>query len=265
MCTTNTKEMTMRQRAFNRVLFLGLFAVGLLGTRAVMAGDETIVYFTRHGEDMVTSECWGDPDDPCCTEILNPVGELRAQLLADWFAKEGITEELTHILATHKTRTRQTVRHIAEEAGLPGGGDANPDDGIEQVPNIDPETGEFITECTPGYESSKSTRGPMLNAILDIHESEEDAVILAAGHSPQLYWVMMALGIDTSDDITFPKKCKNEDHDPPCDNIDKNERVNGFNNVWIVIIDEDGTARLDDHRVFSFELEDTSTVKVKDK
>ena len=62
--------------ALSRVLFLGLVAVGILGTRAVVGG-ETMIYFTRHGEDMVTSECWGDPEDPCCTEILNPLGEWR--------------------------------------------------------------------------------------------------------------------------------------------------------------------------------------------
>jgi len=198
-------------------------------------------------------------------EALNPVGELRAELLADWFAREGITDELTHILATHKVRTRQTVQHIALQAGLPGGGDANPDDGIQQVPNIDPATGEFIDECTPGYESSKSTRQPMVDAILEIHKKKgrRDNVILAAGHSPQLYWVMRELGLDTSDNTTFPKTCKGEDKDPPCDNIDKNERVDGFNNLWVVFLPDKkkDKAELLEHLVFSFNLEAVSTLE----
>ena len=240
-------------------------AVAVASPAVFLEGGDTIVYFTRHADDMINpAACSGDPEDPCCQEVLNPLGELRALLLAEWFAGERITPELTHIFATHKIRTRQTIQYIAEEAALDGSGDANPDDGIRQVPSrIDsgnPESG-FVEECTPGFESSKSTRQPMLDAILDVHQSDGESTILVAGHSPQLYWVMRNLGIDTTDETNFPKRCAGEDGAPPCEDIDANERVSGFDNLWIVILFEEGGAALVDHVTLEFgPLEAASTV-----
>ena len=54
----------------------------------------------------------------CCTEVLNPLGTERAKLLAKWFADNGVLPSITHVLATHKMRTLQTVQPIAHAAGL---------------------------------------------------------------------------------------------------------------------------------------------------
>src|SRR5688572_28500101 len=65
------------------------------------AASTTIVYFTRHGEDvpeLVNSDpsftvkfnnC--NSDDSCCVEALNPLGTVRAAALADWFEAKGIS------------------------------------------------------------------------------------------------------------------------------------------------------------------------------
>ena len=81
--------------------------------------NTTIIYFTRHAEDVpelvgsdpsftVTfNNCNGDGS--CCEEVLNPLGKQRAAALASWFQEKGITRTLTHVIASPKVRTRQTV------------------------------------------------------------------------------------------------------------------------------------------------------------
>ena len=191
----------------------------------------TIVYFTRHAED-VPELVGSDPsftvtfnncnsDGSCCVEALNPLGKVRAAALADWFEAKGITRTLTHVIASHKLRTRQTVAKIARLAGLGGDLDGNgtldgadvdqaPGDGVINVP---PAPGE----CDPGWTSSSSVRQPQIDFIKTLPLGSRAVV---CSHSPVLYPLMGAFGIDTNDPVKFPK--------------DSRGRVSGFNNLWIV-------------------------------
>ena len=130
------------------------------------AANRTIVYFTRHGEDvpeLVNSDpnftvtlnnCNNDPVNPCCVEPLNPLGRVRASALADWFESKRITRTLTHVVASHKVRTRETVEKIAKLAGL--GGDLD-GDGTLDGQDVDQAPGDGVinipstpAECDPG-------------------------------------------------------------------------------------------------------------------
>jgi hypothetical protein len=193
--------------------------------------NSTLIYFLRHGED-VPELVGSDPsftvtfnlcnaEGSCCVEALNPLGKMRASLLADWFEEKQITRTLTHVLASHKLRTRQTVEKIAQAAGL--GGDLN-GDGIPDGTDVDQAPGDgvinvppFPEECTPGWTSSSSVIQPQTNYLSTLPLGSR-AVLCS--HSPALYPVMQAFGIDTSDPVKFPKDTKG--------------RVKGFNNLWIV-------------------------------
>jgi len=160
-------------------------------------------------------------DNSCCVEALNPLGKVRAAALADWFESKRITRTLTHVIASHKLRTRQTVAKIAQLAGL--GGDLN-GDGIPDGLDVDQEPGDGVInvpptpgECDPGWTSSKSVIQPQTNYINTLPLGSR-AVLCS--HSPALYPIMQAFGIDTSDPIKFPK--------------DSIGRVSGFNNLWVV-------------------------------
>lgn len=250
----------MRRRIF--LLTLTGMAIGLLfsggigwtptgATPQLVAeevGGDTIVYFIRHAEDQVAlyqpgnskptllQDCKPYVDDgeidECCLEILNPLGELRAELLADWFEAEGILDTVTHLVASHKIRTRQTLAPTAELLELTGDVDQNPGDGIQQTP-------AFVEECDGGFEGSGSSKDPML-ATIDALPVESTAIVCA--HSPTIYPMMEALGIDTSDPGDFPRR--------------PNGKVKGNNNVWIVAIDVDGNGVLLDHKVVDFVLEE---------
>jgi len=193
--------------------------------------NPTIVYFTRHADD-VPELVGSDPTygvtfsncnaaGSCCVETLNPLGKVRAAVLADWFESKGITRTLTHVIASHKLRTRQTVAKIANLAGLGGdlNGDGNPDGtDVDQAPgdgviNVPP----FPAECDPGWTSSSSVIQPQTNYVNTLHLGSR-AVLCS--HSPALYPIMQAFGIDTSDPVNFPK--------------DSRGRVSGFNNLWVV-------------------------------
>jgi Histidine phosphatase superfamily (branch 1) len=195
------------------------------------SANKTILYITRHGEDvpeLVNSDpsftvtfnnC--NTDGSCCVEALNPLGRVRASALADWFESKRITRRLTHVIASHKLRTRETVEKIAKLAGL--GGDLDGDgtsDGqdVDQAPgdgviNIPPAPGE----CDPGWTASSSVRQPQINYINTLPVGSRAVV---CSHSPVIYPLMQAFGIDTTDPIKFPK--------------DSRGRVSGFNNLWVV-------------------------------
>lgn len=210
-------------------------------TEVAAQSAETLIYFTRHAEDQIAlfqpgnsqraflEDCKGGANE-CCLEVLNPLGEMRATLLAEWFQDQGITEELTHVIASHKIRTRQTVGQIAADAGLGGDVDQNPGDGVQQIP-------PFIEECQDGFEGSSSSRDPMIAAIGALPLG---SVAVVGGHSPTLYPIMEAFGIDTSDPDDFPRR--------------PNGKVDGFNNLWIVSIDGNGEGELVEHLVLDFEL-----------
>ena len=192
---------------------------------------KTILYLTRHAEDvpeMVNSDpsftvtfnnC--NASGSCCVEALNPLGKVRAAALADWFESKRITRTLTHVIASHKLRTRQTVAKIALLAGLGGDLDGNgtldgqdvdqaPGDGVINVP---PTPGE----CDAGWTSSRSVIGPQTNYINTLPLGSR-AVLCS--HSTALYPIMQAYGIDTTDPVKFPK--------------DSSGKVSGFNNLWVV-------------------------------
>ena len=193
--------------------------------------NPTIVYFTRHADDVpelvasdptftVTfNDC--NADGSCCVEALNPLGKVRAAALADWFEAKGIARTLTHVVASHKLRTRQTVARIANLAGLGGdlNGDGTPDGAdVDQVPgdgviNVPPTP----AECDPGWTASSSVRQPQIDYIKSLPLGSRAVV---CSHSPVLYPLMQAFGIDTSDPVNFPK--------------DSRGRVSGFNNLWVV-------------------------------
>ena len=211
---------------------IGLFTAGAHADAPQSAApNTTIIYFVRHGEDvpeLVNSDpsfsvafnnC--NADSSCCVEALNPLGRVRAVALADWFETKGITRTLTHVIASHKLRTRQTVAKIALLAGLGGDLDGNgtPDGtDVDQAPgdgviNVPPTPGE----CDPGWTSSRSVIQPQTDYINTLPLGSR-AVLCS--HSPALYPIMRALGIDTSDPVRFPK--------------DSTGRVTGFNNLWAV-------------------------------
>ena len=203
------------------------------------APNTTVIYFVRHGEDspelvafdpsfsVVFNNC--NIGSTCCEEVLNPIGEERAARLADWFKATHITDTLTHVIASHKIRTRQTVEKIAQFAGL--GGDRDGDGDLDGT-DIDQAPGDGVInvpstplECDPGFTSSASATQPQINYLRTLPLGSRAVV---CSHSPVLYPLMQAFGIDTSDPVTFPK--------------DTRGRVVGFNNLWVVQLDMIGGA-----------------------
>lgn len=207
-------------------------------------GGRTLVYFTRHAEDdtaLVESEdgafladCVpflddGEPGE-CCRDVLNALGELRASELARWFREKVGSENITHVIASHKIRTLQTVREIASDAGLSGDDDLNPGDGVQQIPPL-------VGECDEGFESASASRNPMIREIAALPLG---SVAVVGAHSGTLYPIMEAFGIDTTDPVNFPRN--------------PNSKVRGFNNLWIVSLDERGLGRLKKHLLLDLRL-----------
>ena len=157
-------------------------------------------------------------DDVCgeekCAEELSDLGELRAELLSDFFRRTGITGRLDKVVSSHKVRTFQTVAPTAEDAGL----------SVLQVPadgtELEPE-GTTPSEC------------PTLD---EIRSAAPGDTVLVAGHSGTLYDIMGdgnkdcdGLGLDTSNDNRFPKDSKG--------------KVRDFGDVWKVQVYPNGQAR----------------------
>lgn len=245
------------------LLLLTLCTAGtaFLATSAFAQTTKTI-YFVRHAEDQVALFQQGEngkalvPDckpfldqgvlSDCCTEVLNPLGTERARLLAKWFADEGLLSSVTHVIATHKVRTLQTVQPIAHAAGLdrdvngdgvPDGADVdkNPGDGVQQIP-------AFVAECENGYEVAHNFY-PLVVDRLRLLPLGSGAVV--AGHSASLYPIMQSLGIDTSNSARFPKS--------------SNGRVSGYNNLWVVQLDANHRGTLISHLRMNFGLNESVT------
>jgi broad specificity phosphatase PhoE len=235
-------------------LFLCSFALVLTGPASGWSqSQETILYFTRHAQDMVALEETGKAGlallpvckpylddgqiDFCCLEVLNPLGEKRAELLAQWFGDNGLLPTLTHVMASYKTRTRQTVLPTAQAAGLDVNAtdvDKNPGDGVQEIP-------AFVEECDDGFESASASLQPVVTAIGQLPQSSQ---ALVCGHSGTLYKIMKALGIDTSDPVDFP--------------VRPNGKVSGFNNLWIVGVNQAGEAYLKQHLLLDIALSTTA-------
>lgn len=222
-----------------------LVAVALVPAQAQATNGYVTVYFTRHAEKMTDTTVVGDAtaayeadynggDTPnltitgeastgdnlneiCgtskCAEVLNPLGELRAELLADFLERWGVTRRLDAVYSSHKVRTRQTVEPTAERAGTM----------VVQLPTDG-------TELEP--ESTTPSECPTIDAIQSAQPGE---TLLVAGHSGTLYDIMGdgnddcdGLGLDTSNDNRFPK--------------DEDGKVRDFGDLWKVVI-RNGQAR----------------------
>ena len=242
------------------LLTLGTCAVLLVTDTAIGQTVKTI-YFVRHAEDQLAvfqqglngnaylPDCKPFMDagilTDCCTEVLNPLGVERAKLLVNWFNDRGLTPSITHVLATHKIRTLQTVQPLAHAAGLdrdvngdgvPDGADVdkNPGDGVQQIP-------AFVTECETGYEVAHNFY-PLV--VQELNALPLGSGIVVVGHSASLYPIMESLGIETSGP-RFPKSA--------------NGRVNGYNNLWVVEMDAANRGRLVAHVRLNFTLKETVT------
>lgn len=217
------------------VVFSATVAVGTtIPTIASADGynsNRVVIYFTRHAEKKTTTAEIGPaiqaPDtdsetsasvgvnlaeqcgDDKCAEELSDLGLLRAQLLADWFDSRGITNDVTHVFSSHKTRTRQTVEEIAIRAGLNNDNDLI-SDGVQQLPSDG-------TELNP--QSTSVSEQLTADALLGL---DGGSVAVVAGHSGTLYDIMDLLGINTDDSSDFPRK--------------SGGKVRDFGDLWKVVI-----------------------------
>ena len=142
-----------------------LFSATLMPVAAI-AGQGVTVYFTRHAEKMTElmqtapgkfmEICTQDRED--CAEVLNPVGELRAKLLADYFDRRHITVRLTNVFSSDKQRTRQTVAEIAERTGLSNDTDQMSGDGVQQLP----------ADVNDEFSSNSISVQPTVDALLSL-------------------------------------------------------------------------------------------------
>jgi broad specificity phosphatase PhoE len=216
-------------------------------------GAATTLYFLRHGETQRRLVATGTgtfaevctPTRSCCETPLNPLGLARRDALAEWFVGHGLAKRLTHLIATNKPRTVETLTALARASGLGGDRDGDgvldgtdddltPGDGIQQYP-------AQVRECDPGFEATTGSMADIVAAILAL-PSGSHAVI--ANHSETLYSIITATtGLDTSDPALFPK----EDG--------STTRVRNFNDLWVVRVDGSGTGRLIRHHVFDIALE----------
>lgn len=201
----------------------------------------TRIFFLRHAEEQVELLVTGDRtfaencSDSCCVEVLNPLGQKRAELLAGWFDQRNIIGKITHVISSHKVRTAQTVQPIAAralEAGAPlvDDADTRPGDGVQQVPAL-------VEECAPGFTGARSSLAPMIEALATLPTG---SVAVVAAHSTTLYPLMESLGVDTSDPEDFPRT--------PAD------AVAGVNNLWEVRLDAQGSVTVQRHLVLDLEL-----------
>lgn len=212
----------------------------------------TTLYFLRHGETQRRLVGTGPgtfaevctPNRSCCETPLNPLGVTRRDALAEWFVHHGITKRLTHLIATNKPRTVQTLTALGIASGLGGDQDGDgildgadddlvPGDGIQQFP-------AHVAECDPGFEATTGSQPHIVDAILALPPGSQAVV---ANHSETLYSIITeTTGIDTSDPLVFPK----EDG--------STTRVRNFNDLWIVRTHGPGTGTLVRHLVFDIAL-----------
>jgi hypothetical protein len=216
--------------AFAAMLGLGTF----LAAPDAEAGTKKLLYFVRHGESgpqflptstpgTFTDNCL--PDRSCCTTPLTPIGLERGVGLRDWFAEHKKLETVTHLIATNKVRTSQTIQLIADATGVP----------------IVKATGT-AGECDVGFKGTPDSAPYLISAI---NALPEGAVAVIAGHGEAMYAIMAATtGIDTSDPVEYPK--------------DATGRVVGFNHLWIIELDSVTGARLVRHMQSNLEFKDPS-------
>ena len=213
--------------------------------------NRTVVYITRHAEKLdvlrPVSEPSGIYKDNCnndrdrCEEALNAAGQLRAKLLADWFDRRGIADDVTHVISSDKNRTRDTVLPLVEliEITLPDFDYVL--DGVWQVPFAVADADLNMANEINGNS------GSVVPSVEAIQSLQLGSVAVLAAHSGTIYRILggedtdgnpatdkdgdfsVGLGIDTTTDAgLFPKK--------------DNGKVPTFGDVWKVVIKENGTA-----------------------
>ncbi len=214
------------------VVAVGCFLVELtLPALAQAQNANTILYFLRHtetqtrlvsdGEGHFVEDC--NPSRSCCADILNPLGIARRNALGDWFAQNRLVGTLTHLIASNKPRTVETLAAIAALSGLP----------VEQYPSD-------TAECDPGFETARDSMPFVIAAIMSLPTGSRP---LIANHGDTLYDIIEATsGLDTSDDVFFPKE-------------PGTRRVRGFNQLWVVQVDANRSAKLLQHVEFDVRIE----------
>ena len=245
----------MRGRSFLLVTSVVLVVAACVFLQAGVTraeGPATTLYFLRHAENQRRLVSTGPgtfaevctPTRSCCDMTLNPAGVVRRDALAEWFVHEGIAHRLTHLIATNKVRTVETLAALAYASGLGGDqtGDGVPDgtdddllpgDGIQQYP-------AHVRECDSGFEATTGSKPFIVEAIRALPDGS-NAVI--ANHSETLYSIITeTTGVDTSDPVLFPKE------------VGSSTRVRNFNDLWVIRMHGPGAGRLIRHLVFDIRL-----------
>lgn len=224
-----------------------------------------VVYVTRHAEKLtVVDELEMSPgmyQDNCnddrsrCEEALNEFGQVRAELLAEWFDRRRIADTVTHVISSDKQRTRQTVQPLAtlllerdvalfdpnEKTMTNPMSDA---DGVWQVP--------FAGEKDNEINGNSGSVVPTVDAIKSLQPGD---VAVVAAHSGTIYRIFggedtdgnpdtdlnfdpeenaepdtsVGLGIDTTlDEALFPKAADG--------------KVPTFGDLWKIVIRSNGKA-----------------------
>jgi broad specificity phosphatase PhoE len=247
-----------RRRRWHRLVTVITAGIALWTLQADARSQPTIIYFVRHSENEVrlirtntggnlpatfVEEC--TPTRSCCIQPLSALGQARRDALAEWFVDHGLARSLTHLIATNKPRTVETLRPLAIVSGLGSDRDGNgtldgsdvdlvPGDGIQQYPSD-------ALECAPAYQRTLDSKPLIVDAIRALPPGSRAVV---ANHSDTLYAIITeATGVDTSDPVLFPKEAGST------------TRVRNFNDLWIVEIGPTGAGMLLKHVVFDIALE----------
>jgi broad specificity phosphatase PhoE len=252
-------EQTGTLERMRRPVLAAMLAVATLWMLPADAQSQrTLLYFVRHSENQVrlvrTNAGISEPGTfredctstrSCCVMPLSPLGLVRRDALTDWFIKQGRARRLTHLIATNKPRTVETLKGVAIASGLGADrdGDGTPDgtdidllpgDGIQQYPSD-------VLECAVGFERTLDSKPHIVEAIRSLPLGSRAVV---ANHSETLYAVIEeATGVDTSDPDLFPKETGSL------------SRVRNFNDLWLIELDGTGMGRLIQHVVFDLTLE----------
>lgn len=247
-----------RHRGWHRLVTALSAGIALWTLQMDARSQPSTIYFVRHGENEVrlirtntggnvpatfVEECTANRS--CCIQPLSALGQARRDALAQWFVDHGLAHRLTHLIATNKPRTAETLRPLAIASGLGGDRDGNgtldgsdvdlvPGDGIQQYP---PDK----LECDPAYQRTLDSKPLIVDAIRALPPG---SLAVVANHSDTLYAIITeATGVDTSDPVLFPKEAGST------------TRVRNFNDLWIVQIGPTGTGTLLQHVVFDIALE----------
>ena len=247
-----------RHRRWHRLVAAVSAGFALWTLQADARSERTIIYFLRHSENevrLIRTNTGGNvpatfaedctPTRSCCIQPLSALGQSRRDALAEWFVDHGLARRLTHLIATNKPRTVETLRPLAIASGL--GGDRNGDgtldgsdvdlvsgDGIQQYPSD-------ALECDLAYQRTLDSKPLIVDAIRALPAGSRAVV---ANHSDTLYAIITeATGVDTSDPVLFPKEAGST------------TRVRNFNDLWIVEIGPTGAGTLLKHVVFDIALE----------